>query len=127
MGSCWVTIQIVLVPFLLLRMAYEVRFYVHRFHPLLLLVEKFQFYSWSLFLCFFSGSSDPSSAPSSSSPLAGKTVVVIGAGGAGKALAFGAKEKGAKVVIANRTYGKIHILNWYSMLGLDNTLHLFLV
>ncbi|KAL0699390.1 hypothetical protein Bca4012_055512 [Brassica carinata] len=49
-------------------------------------------------------SSDSSSEPSSSSPLAGKTVVVIGAGGAGKALAYGAKEKGAKVVIANRTY-----------------------
>ncbi|XP_010503257.1 PREDICTED: bifunctional 3-dehydroquinate dehydratase/shikimate dehydrogenase, chloroplastic-like [Camelina sativa] len=49
-------------------------------------------------------SGDPSSDPSSSSPLAGKTVVVIGAGGAGKALAYGAKEKGAKVVIANRTY-----------------------
>ncbi|XP_010438963.1 PREDICTED: bifunctional 3-dehydroquinate dehydratase/shikimate dehydrogenase, chloroplastic [Camelina sativa] len=49
-------------------------------------------------------SGDPSSEPSSSSPLAGKTVVVIGAGGAGKALAYGAKEKGAKVVIANRTY-----------------------
>lgn len=38
------------------------------------------------------------------SPLAGKLFVVIGAGGAGKALAYGAKEKGAKVVIANRTY-----------------------
>ncbi|CAD5322254.1 unnamed protein product [Arabidopsis thaliana] len=49
-------------------------------------------------------SGDPSSVPCSSSPLAGKTVVVIGAGGAGKALAYGAKEKGAKVVIANRTY-----------------------
>ncbi|CAH2054842.1 unnamed protein product [Thlaspi arvense] len=49
-------------------------------------------------------SGDQSSVPSSSSPLAGKTVVVIGAGGAGKALAYGAKEKGAKVVIANRTY-----------------------
>ncbi|ESQ49410.1 hypothetical protein EUTSA_v10020322mg [Eutrema salsugineum] len=49
-------------------------------------------------------SGNPSSAPSSPSPLAGKTVVVIGAGGAGKALAYGAKEKGAKVVIANRTY-----------------------
>lgn len=41
------------------------------------------------------------------SPLAGRLFVVIGAGGAGKALAYGAKEKGAKVVIANRTYGKI--------------------
>ncbi|XP_058077169.1 bifunctional 3-dehydroquinate dehydratase/shikimate dehydrogenase, chloroplastic isoform X2 [Magnolia sinica] len=39
-----------------------------------------------------------------SSPLAGRLFVVIGAGGAGKALAYGAKEKGARVVIANRTY-----------------------
>ena len=55
-------------------------------------------------------------------------MVVIGAGGAGKALAYGAKEKGAKVVIANRTYGKTHILHWLLsplyillmvMLGLD--------
>lgn len=38
------------------------------------------------------------------SPLAGKLFVVIGAGGAGKSLAYGAKEKGARVVIANRTY-----------------------
>ncbi|KAL8171321.1 LOW QUALITY PROTEIN: hypothetical protein V2J09_023125 [Rumex salicifolius] len=38
------------------------------------------------------------------SPLAGKTFVVIGAGGAGKALAYGAKQKGARIVIANRTY-----------------------
>lgn len=40
------------------------------------------------------------------SPLAGKLLVVIGAGGSGKSLAYGAKEKGARVVIANRTYGK---------------------
>ncbi|KAK6803546.1 hypothetical protein RDI58_001330 [Solanum bulbocastanum] len=40
----------------------------------------------------------------SGSPLAGKLFVVIGAGGAGKAIAYGAKEKGARVVIANRTY-----------------------
>ncbi|KAL5712831.1 hypothetical protein ACHQM5_014959 [Ranunculus cassubicifolius] len=38
------------------------------------------------------------------SPLSGKVFVVIGAGGAGKALAYGAKAKGARVVIANRTY-----------------------
>ncbi|XP_031247854.1 bifunctional 3-dehydroquinate dehydratase/shikimate dehydrogenase, chloroplastic-like isoform X2 [Pistacia vera] len=38
------------------------------------------------------------------SPLAGKLFVVIGAGGAGKALAYGAKEKGARVAIANRTF-----------------------
>ncbi|XP_030551132.1 bifunctional 3-dehydroquinate dehydratase/shikimate dehydrogenase, chloroplastic isoform X2 [Rhodamnia argentea] len=40
------------------------------------------------------------------SPLNGKLFVVIGAGGAGKALAYGAKEKGARVVIANRTYDR---------------------
>ncbi|KAJ4722264.1 bifunctional 3-dehydroquinate dehydratase/shikimate dehydrogenase, chloroplastic-like [Melia azedarach] len=43
---------------------------------------------------------------SSGSPLAGKLFVVIGAGGAGKALAYGAKAKGARVVIANRTYDR---------------------
>nr|WGS95728.1 bifunctional 3-dehydroquinate dehydratase /shikimate dehydrogenase [Crinum x powellii] len=40
------------------------------------------------------------------SPLAGRLFVVIGAGGAGRALAFGAKYKGAKVVVANRTYDR---------------------
>jgi 3-dehydroquinate dehydratase/shikimate dehydrogenase len=35
--------------------------------------------------------------------LKGNTFVVSGAGGAGKALAFGAKARGAKVIIANRT------------------------
>ncbi|XP_061367684.1 bifunctional 3-dehydroquinate dehydratase/shikimate dehydrogenase, chloroplastic-like isoform X3 [Gastrolobium bilobum] len=40
------------------------------------------------------------------SPLAGKLFVVIGAGGAGKALAYGAKEKGARIVVANRTYDR---------------------
>jgi len=44
------------------------------------------------------------------SPLAGKLFVVIGAGGAGKAVAYGAKKKGARVVIANRTYGKLHMI-----------------
>jgi 3-dehydroquinate dehydratase / shikimate dehydrogenase len=39
------------------------------------------------------------------SPLAGRFFIVIGAGGAGKALDYGAKEKGARVVIANRTFG----------------------
>ncbi|KAJ6816674.1 bifunctional 3-dehydroquinate dehydratase/shikimate dehydrogenase, chloroplastic-like isoform X2 [Iris pallida] len=38
------------------------------------------------------------------SPLDGRVFVVIGAGGAGKALAVGAKYKGAKVIVANRTY-----------------------
>ncbi|OVA04377.1 Dehydroquinase class I [Macleaya cordata] len=40
------------------------------------------------------------------SPLAGKLVVVVGAGGAGKSIAYGAKAKGARVVIANRTYDR---------------------
>lgn len=44
------------------------------------------------------------------SPLLGRYFVVIGAGGAGKALAYGAKHRGAKVIIANRSYGKICIL-----------------
>ncbi|XVF42545.1 hypothetical protein PTKIN_Ptkin01aG0372000 [Pterospermum kingtungense] len=44
--------------------------------------------------------------PESRSPLAGKIFVVIGAGGAGKALAYGGYEKGARVVVANRTYDK---------------------
>lgn len=42
----------------------------------------------------------------SASPLAGKLFVVMGAGGAGKALAYGGYEKGARVVVANRTYEK---------------------
>lgn len=42
----------------------------------------------------------------SDSPLKGKTVVVLGAGGAGRALAFGASTKGAHVIIANRTAEK---------------------
>lgn len=41
-------------------------------------------------------------------PLKGKLFVVIGAGGAGKALAYGAKERHARVVVANRNYG-IHL------------------
>ncbi|PON47806.1 3-dehydroquinate dehydratase type I [Parasponia andersonii] len=49
----------------------------------------------------------PTASRTSSSPLAGKLFVVIGAGGAGKALAYGAKEKVARVVIANRTYGSV--------------------
>ncbi|KAF8776504.1 hypothetical protein HU200_003215 [Digitaria exilis] len=40
------------------------------------------------------------------SPLARRLFVVIGAGGAAKAIAYGAKEKGARVVIANRTFAR---------------------
>ena len=41
-------------------------------------------------------------ASQAESPLKGKTVVIIGAGGAGRALVFGAAHAGAHVVIANR-------------------------
>ncbi|CAL5380978.1 unnamed protein product [Camellia sinensis] len=44
------------------------------------------------------------SSPATSSPLAGKLFVVLGAGGAGKSLAYGAQQKGARVVVANRTF-----------------------
>ena len=40
--------------------------------------------------------------PTSSSPLAGLTVVVLGAGGAGRAVAFGAARAGAAVIVAAR-------------------------
>lgn len=46
----------------------------------------------------------------SGSPLAGKLFVVMGAGGAGKALAYGGKQKGARVVVANRSYDKAKTL-----------------
>lgn len=38
------------------------------------------------------------------SPIAGKVFVLVGAGGAGRALAYGAKSRGARVVIFNRDY-----------------------
>ncbi|KAH9322626.1 hypothetical protein KI387_017265, partial [Taxus chinensis] len=44
------------------------------------------------------------------SPLSGRLFVVVGAGGAGKALAYGAKEKGARVAIANRNYERAKML-----------------
>ncbi|KAK4803497.1 hypothetical protein SAY86_003314 [Trapa natans] len=42
--------------------------------------------------------------PATVSPLAGKLLVVLGAGGAGKSLAYGAAQKGARVIVANRTF-----------------------
>ncbi|KAJ6694241.1 hypothetical protein OIU85_004973 [Salix viminalis] len=42
--------------------------------------------------------------PAGASPLSGKLLVVLGAGGAGKSLAYGAAQKGARVVVANRTF-----------------------
>lgn len=44
----------------------------------------------------------PESSAESPSPLEGKTVVVIGAGGTGQAIAYGAAAKGAKVILTNR-------------------------
>lgn len=53
-----------------------------------------------------------SSPPSEESPLKGKTVVVLGAGGAGRALAFGAATAGAStVVVANRDEAKAKALS----------------
>jgi 3-dehydroquinate dehydratase/shikimate dehydrogenase len=49
-----------------------------------------------------SSSSSSGSSSDGGSPLQGKSVCVVGAGGAGRALAFGAVSKGAKVLIANR-------------------------
>ncbi|RWW29859.1 hypothetical protein GW17_00005598 [Ensete ventricosum] len=60
-------------------------------------------------VCYLAGSKGVENDAETVSPLAGKVFVVIGAGGAGKALAYGAKEKGAKVVIANRTYGNFFL------------------
>lgn len=45
------------------------------------------------------------------SPIAGKLFVLVGAGGAGRAIAFGAKSRGARVVIFNRNFGKLFSLN----------------
>ncbi|KAF2298586.1 hypothetical protein GH714_024224 [Hevea brasiliensis] len=47
---------------------------------------------------------------SDASPLAGKTFVLVGAGGAGRALAFGAKSRGAQVIIFNRNYERAKAL-----------------
>ena len=46
---------------------------------------------------------DGTLAEAGKSPLQGKTVVILGAGGAGRALAFGAAVQGANVIIANRS------------------------
>jgi 3-dehydroquinate dehydratase / shikimate dehydrogenase len=55
----------------------------------------------------------PGSKDAATSPLASRLIVVVGAGGAAKAIAYGAKEKGARVVVANRTYGKIRLRHIY--------------
>lgn len=47
---------------------------------------------------------------SHTSPIAGKIFVLVGAGGAGRALAFGAKSRGARVIIFNRNYERAKAL-----------------
>ncbi|KAL6013007.1 hypothetical protein ACLOJK_003497 [Asimina triloba] len=47
---------------------------------------------------------------SNTSPLARKLFVLVGAGGAGRALAFGAKSRGARIVIFNRNYERAKAL-----------------
>ncbi|XP_009587783.1 bifunctional 3-dehydroquinate dehydratase/shikimate dehydrogenase, chloroplastic isoform X1 [Nicotiana tabacum] len=44
------------------------------------------------------------------SPIAGKLFVLVGAGGAGRAIAFGVKSRGARVVIFNRKYERAKAL-----------------
>ncbi|KAF6260878.1 type I 3-dehydroquinase-domain-containing protein [Scenedesmus sp. NREL 46B-D3] len=63
------------------------------------------------------GSSEAAAATSSSSsvegqpsPLQGKSFLVVGAGGAGRALAFGAASRGARVLIANRNKARAEAL-----------------
>lgn len=63
---------------------------------------------------FFTGSHNNSGKNTSGSALAGRLFVVIGAGGASKALAYGAKQRGARLVIANRTYGSLLLLFYCS-------------
>ena len=43
-------------------------------------------------------------------PLKGKTALMIGAGGAGRAIAFGLKDRGAQLTIVNRTASKAELL-----------------
>ncbi|PON96667.1 3-dehydroquinate dehydratase type I [Trema orientale] len=49
-------------------------------------------------------------ASHASSPIAGKIFVLVGAGGVGRALAFGAKDRGAQIVIFNRNYERAKAL-----------------
>ncbi|XP_042067532.1 bifunctional 3-dehydroquinate dehydratase/shikimate dehydrogenase, chloroplastic-like isoform X1 [Salvia splendens] len=48
--------------------------------------------------------------PPNVSPISGKLFVLIGAGGAGRAMAFGARSRGARVVIFNRNFERAKAL-----------------
>jgi 3-dehydroquinate dehydratase/shikimate dehydrogenase len=56
------------------------------------------------------GASSSGSGGGGGSPLKGRTFVVVGAGGAGRALAFGAASRGARVLIANRGHERAEAL-----------------
>ena len=47
----------------------------------------------------------PNGEASLTSPLTGKQFVLVGAGGAGRALAFGARSRGARLVIFDIDFG----------------------
>lgn len=47
------------------------------------------------------------------SPLAGKQFVVVGAGGAGRAIAVGAKSRGARVIIFDIDLGRSTVIFFF--------------
>lgn len=62
------------------------------------------------------------------SPLAGKTALVLGAGGVSRAIAFGLRRRGAEVVLANRTVARAEelaqqagckVVDWSARHGVD--------
>jgi phosphoglycerate dehydrogenase-like enzyme len=65
--------------------------------------DRIEIYLQHRLVQLFTGSGVQNGA--TGSPLAGRLFVVIGVGCAGKALAYGAKAKGARIVIANWTHG----------------------
>lgn len=101
MANQWATIMTTLEQFLPLRMAQEV-FYNLNSETI---VQLF-FGSHGKKVADNLHFTGPGSKNAAVTPLAGRLLVVVGAGGAGKAIAYGAKEKGARIVVANRTYGK---------------------
>lgn len=121
MGSYLVTIQTMLVQFLLLRRDCKVLLWLK--------CLAYIYFGWFVLqdaytaIPYFAGSQNKIGV--TVSPLAGKLFVVIGAGGAGKALAYGAKEKGARVVIANRTYGELNLMVY--KLHLSWTLYFYIL
>lgn len=101
MANQWATIMTTLEQFLPLRMAQEV---FYNLNPETIVQLFFRSHGKKVTdNLHFTG---PGSKNAAVTPLAGRLLLVVGAGGAGKAIAYGAKEKGARIVVANRTYGK---------------------